>query len=252
MKAVLNAEGLEDRGAKASGSESWAGAAREALAAQRQLALLEAETNRLIASRDLDRARRTLDGLLAAGPGPKDDPIKAARAKAAAASRRGARSTRRVRRPQLAKAEAAVKAPLTTEYTPRPLEFPRAKTTYRDTPSNAPYSKVSTGRRLALARWIVDRRNPLTARVAVNHVWARHFGEPLVGSLVRFRPEDAPARTPRAARLAGRRVHGIGLEHQASASADRHLAGVPDAAPPTPAPATRTSPSTPTTITSGG
>ena len=74
------------------------------------------------------------------------------------------------------------KAPLTTAYTPRPLEFHRAKTTYRDTPSNAPYPKVSTGRRLALARWIVDRENPLTARVAVNHIWARHFGEPLVGS----------------------------------------------------------------------
>jgi hypothetical protein len=30
-----------------------------------------------------------------------------------------------------------------------------------------------------LARWIADRRNPLTARVAVNHVWLRHFGQPL-------------------------------------------------------------------------
>ena len=42
------------------------------------------------------------------------------------------------------------------------------------------YGKTSTGRRLALARWIADRRNPLTARVAVNHVWTRHFGTPLV------------------------------------------------------------------------
>jgi hypothetical protein len=55
---------------------------------------------------------------------------------------------------------------------------------------------VSTGRRLALARWIVDRRNPLAARVAANHVWARHFGEPIVASLSDFglrspRPELA-------------------------------------------------------------
>ena len=87
---------------------------------------------------------------------------------------------------QLARARAVVQGPPTTEYTPRPLEFPRAKTTYRDTPSNAPYAKVSTGRRLALARWIVGRRNPLAARVAVNHVWARHFGEPLVDAMSDF------------------------------------------------------------------
>jgi hypothetical protein len=39
---------------------------------------------------------------------------------------------------------------------------------------------------LALARWITDRQNPLTARVAVNHVWARHFGRPLVDNVTDF------------------------------------------------------------------
>ena len=48
------------------------------------------------------------------------------------------------------------------------------------------YSEVSTGRRLALAKWIATRKNPLTARVAVNHVWLRHFGEPLVESVDDF------------------------------------------------------------------
>jgi len=43
-----------------------------------------------------------------------------------------------------------------------------------------PYPHVSTGRRTALAGWMTDRRNPLTARVAVNHIWMRHFGRPLV------------------------------------------------------------------------
>ncbi len=38
----------------------------------------------------------------------------------------------------------------------------------------------SSGRRTALANWITDRRNPLTARVAVNHIWTRHFGQSLV------------------------------------------------------------------------
>lgn len=44
----------------------------------------------------------------------------------------------------------------------------------------------STGRRLALAQWITDRRNPLTARVAVNHIWTRHMGQPLVESVFDF------------------------------------------------------------------
>jgi hypothetical protein len=44
----------------------------------------------------------------------------------------------------------------------------------------------STGRRLALARWLTDRNNPLTARVAVNHVWMRHFGKPLVPTVANF------------------------------------------------------------------
>jgi hypothetical protein len=44
----------------------------------------------------------------------------------------------------------------------------------------------STGRRLALARWVTDPTNPLTARVAVNHVWARHFDRPLVDNVFDF------------------------------------------------------------------
>ncbi|MEY4612407.1 MAG: hypothetical protein RL179_380 [Planctomycetota bacterium] len=49
-----------------------------------------------------------------------------------------------------------------------------------------PYPKTSTGRRAALARWIADKSNPLTARVAVNHIWARHFGRPLVDTVFDF------------------------------------------------------------------
>ncbi|GIW87443.1 MAG: cytochrome c [Isosphaeraceae bacterium] len=55
-----------------------------------------------------------------------------------------------------------------------------SKTSAEYTPIAPVYPATSTGRRTALARWVTDRNNPLTARVAVNHVWARHFGKPLV------------------------------------------------------------------------
>ena len=48
------------------------------------------------------------------------------------------------------------------------------------------YPEQSTGRRLALANWIISPKNPLTARVAVNHLWLRHFGQPLVANTFDF------------------------------------------------------------------
>jgi hypothetical protein len=48
------------------------------------------------------------------------------------------------------------------------------------------YPENSTGRRLAFAKWIADKRNPLTARVLVNQVWMRHFGAPLVANMDDF------------------------------------------------------------------
>ena len=45
-----------------------------------------------------------------------------------------------------------------------------------------PEGRRTHGYRRALAEWIVDPANPLTARVAVNRMWQHHFGRGLVGT----------------------------------------------------------------------
>ena len=49
----------------------------------------------------------------------------------------------------------------------------------------APFPGAS-GRRLALARWMTQPNHPLTARVAVNQVWSRHFGRGIVSTVSNF------------------------------------------------------------------
>jgi hypothetical protein len=63
---------------------------------------------------------------------------------------------------------------------------PHDESTTSYSPFGPVYPQTSTGRRLALAQWIASRQNPLTARVAVNQIWMRHFGEPLVPTIFDF------------------------------------------------------------------
>ncbi len=49
----------------------------------------------------------------------------------------------------------------------------------------APFTGTS-GRRLALANWLTQPNHPLTARVAVNQLWLRHFGRGIVASVANF------------------------------------------------------------------
>jgi len=64
---------------------------------------------------------------------------------------------------------------------PRVLENPALK----------PYQVVApfpgtSGRRLALAQWLTQPNHPLTARVAVNQLWMRHFGRGIVPTVANF------------------------------------------------------------------
>jgi hypothetical protein len=64
------------------------------------------------------------------------------------------------------------------------------------TPIGPTYPKVSTGRRSALAKWLIAPENPLVARVAVNHLWLRHFGAPLVPTTFDFGRNGRPPTHP--------------------------------------------------------
>jgi hypothetical protein len=81
----------------------------------------------------------------------------------------------------LAIAQEASRKPASTNYT---------------VPQRTTYPATSTGRRLALARWIADESNPLTARVAVNHIWGRHFERAIVPSVNDFGRNGQPPSHP--------------------------------------------------------
>ena len=100
----------------------------------------------------------------------------------------------------LVKAEQSAVAEIThaDKYTP----FVGAKwtpTRFQSSTQDDPrveFASHSTGRRTALAEWITNPRNPLTARVAVNHIWARHMGVPIVATVFDFGRKGSPPSHP--------------------------------------------------------
>jgi hypothetical protein len=163
LLAVLDVERIEDSGDRS--SEAWKSAAINASARQRTSAVLAAEIAVHTARAELATA--------AAKPAPSGKPLPettAAQAKVAEAE----------------KALAAARTALTT-----------APTTAYQSRITTTYPAESTGRRVAFARWLTDNQNPLTARVAVNQIWMRHFGVGIVPSVDDFGRNGRPPSNPK-------------------------------------------------------
>lgn len=69
---------------------------------------------------------------------------------------------------------------------------------YRVEAANGPGGPLgdSTGRRLALAKWMVQPNHPLTSRVIVNRIWMHHFGRGIVASVGNFGTTGTPPTHP--------------------------------------------------------
>ena len=132
--------------------------------AERELALCQAQEQKAVGEQELAAAKSALKPAMR----PRQMPSRPPRRKL---------PMRRLRSPA---AHAALAEPSAT-YTPLGEQLPHQ----------------STGRRLAFAKWLTDRQNPLAARVAINHIWLRHFGAPLVDNMFDFglrRPNRAISR----------------------------------------------------------
>ncbi len=89
------------------------------------------------------------------------------------------------------KPEPLPRAPIATDVGPAasPVVIPKKKalgeiapgflSVLDEAPAKIEPLKTSTGRRSALAHWLAQPENPLTARVIVNRVWQEHFGHGL-------------------------------------------------------------------------
>ncbi|HUR47600.1 MAG TPA: DUF1553 domain-containing protein [Candidatus Saccharimonadales bacterium] len=186
--AVLKAEGLTK------GSADWKEAAKEAMAAQRLLAVTEAKLKLHQAQSAQEEAQKLADAhakALAAQPSGKSTNEVAAGKTSKAKKPADADKVAKDLEATIKKTAEAEKALAEKE-----KDLAAAPSTSYKARSTEDYPETSTGRRLAFARWIANRHNPLTARVAMNHIWLRHFGRGIVPTPADFGRNGAPASNP--------------------------------------------------------
>ncbi len=174
LAATLEVERLEDDGGK--GGDEWKDAAMKARKLQREASLAGAEHGLMAARAAEAKSSVALEKAKAAAKGRATSATKKSAAALAAAKKKREAAGKAM---ETAKAEMAKK--VTVAYTPR---------------KTVKYSPTSTGRRSAFARWLTDRANPLTARVAMNHIWLRRFGSGIVPTVGEFGANGAPPTHP--------------------------------------------------------
>ena len=175
LAAVIAAEQLEDAGNKE--TEEWKLAATNAVLRQREAAVADADLKQLQAEAAQSAAQKKSDeaAVKLAQATNEVQQVSSKKSDSAAAIREAADKAAKAledAKKKSADAERAftearekLKTPSDTAFKPRFTD---------DFPTR------STGRRLAFARWLAGTNNPLTARVAVNQIWLRHFGQGLV------------------------------------------------------------------------
>ena len=161
LEALLAIEKLEARQGK--DSEAWKDAAKTLVQLQRQNEVLDARVRLESSSTQFEKANADL----AKAEEDKNTALITKHKRTKTSVEKALKDAEKV----LKTAEKKLSAEPSTKYTARDVKI---------------YPNKSSGRRTAFANWLTQKENPLTARVAVNHIWLRHFGTAIVPSVNEF------------------------------------------------------------------